>query len=264
MSQRQPMPLRRLWWLNPSWVFGMVTVGTFVLALSLSERSYDLYDSPKYLRMDHWWIPVGAWLALECGRRLGANWQQEPGDSGDRLIDDVNWWFWASFVLTVGAYFLLLVRGLQNGLSLSVIKENLFAPPNEVSRELAGEVVVYLPGVTTATQFGIICVLLGLWLYFRGRRQVMKYVAIVVGLAAMRALLFHERLALIEGLPRPSDECRQKMAPASRPHPRPGGHGGDVRGLRVFPQLAALPESVHVDRRVHHLADRWVLQHQRQ
>jgi hypothetical protein len=198
MSKPQPTPLCRLWWLNPTWLFGMGTIGTFFLALFLSNKSYDLYETPKYVQFEHIWIALAAWWALEVGRRIGGSWQRDRGDTGDAIIEEVNWWFFASFGLTVAAYSLLLLRGLQNGLSLAVIKENLFAPPEDVSRELAGEVVVYLPGVTTATQFGIICVLLGLWLNHRGRKYVRKYIAVIVGLAAMRALLFHERLALIE------------------------------------------------------------------
>lgn len=198
MLSPQPTPLGRLWWLNPTWLFGMGTIGTFFLALSLSNKSYDLYGTPKYLITDHAWIALAAWLALEVGRRIGVSWQQGRGETGERIIDDVNWWFFATFALTTAAYAILLVRGVQNGLSLAVIKENLFANPNDVSRELAGEVVVYVPGVTTATQFGIICVLLGLWLDFQGRKYVRKYMAVIVGLAGMRALLFHERLALIE------------------------------------------------------------------
>lgn len=191
-------PLGRLWWLNPSWIFGLGTVGSFLLALSLSEKGYALYLTPKYLRPEHLWIALTAWLALEIGRRIGQAWQTRPGGKGDHVAQDVEWWFFATFGLTVAAYSLLLLRGMQNGLSLSVILENLFAPPQEVSRELAGEVITYLPGVTTATQFGIICVLLGLWLIRRGVLYVRKYVAVIVGLAGMRALLFHERLALIE------------------------------------------------------------------
>ncbi len=198
MSTRKPTPLGRLWWLNPTWLFGLGTIGTFFLALFLSNRSYDLYETPKYLKFEHVWIALSAWILLEVGRRIGSRWQRSRGETGEAIIDDVNWWFFATFGLTVAAYSLLLLRGLQNGLSLSVIKENLFSPPEEVSRELAGEVVVYLPGVTTATQFGIICVLLGLWLSHHGRKYVWKYVAVVVALAGMRALLFHERLALIE------------------------------------------------------------------
>jgi len=191
-------PLGRLWWLNPSWVFGLGTVGTFFLALCMSDKAYDLYETPKYLKFEHVWIALSAWLALEVGRRIGGAWQRERGDSGEGIIEEVNWWFFATFGLTVAACGLLLVRGMQNGLSLAVIKENLFAPPQDVSKELVGEVIVYLPGVTTATQFGIICALLGVWLNHHGRKYVRKYIAIVVGLAAMRALLFHERLALIE------------------------------------------------------------------
>lgn len=198
MSSPQPTPLGRLWWLNPTWVFGMGTIGTFFLALYLSNKSYVMYETPKYLKVEHIWIALSAWLALEIGRRIGAGWQRGRGDAGDAIAEEVNWWFFATFGLTVAAYSLLLLRGLQNGLSLAVIKENLLAPPEDVSRELAGEVIVYLPGVTTATQFGIICVLLGVWLNHRGRKYVRKYVAVIVGLAAMRALLFHERLALIE------------------------------------------------------------------
>jgi hypothetical protein len=190
----------RLWWLNPSWIFGLSVVVTFLLALYLSERSFRLYETPKYLKPEHIWIAFSAWFCLEVGRRIGMQWQTSRGDGSERIEKDVRWWFFASFALTVAAYGILLLRGLQNGLSLSVIKENLFAPPNDVSRELAGEVVIYMPGITTATQFGIICVLLGLWLDHRGLRYVRKYVAVIVGLAAMRALLFHERLALIEVL----------------------------------------------------------------
>jgi hypothetical protein len=191
-------PLRRLWWLNPSWIFGLVTVGTFLLALSVSERAFALYNTPKFLKPEHLGIALSAWLCLEIGRRLGVHWQKGHCDRGAAVEKDVVWWFFGSFGLTVAAYGILLIRGLQNGLSLSVIKENLFAPPSDVSRELAGEVVVYLPGITTATQFGIICVLLGLWLDHRGLHYVRKYIALIVGLAALRALLFHERLALIE------------------------------------------------------------------
>jgi hypothetical protein len=126
------------------------------------------------------------------------SWQSTRGSDGSVQETAVIWWFYVTFGLTVAAYGILLLRGLQNGLSLSVIKENLFAPPSDVSRELAGEVIVYLPGVTTATQFGIICVLLGLWLHHRGMHWVRKYAVTIVALAAMRALLFHERLALIE------------------------------------------------------------------
>jgi hypothetical protein len=191
-------PLGRLWWLNPSWIFGLGTVGTFLLALSLSEKGYSLYLTPKYIRPEHLWIALTAWLALEVGRRIGQRWQSQPGSAGDQVQRDVEWWFFATFGMTVAAYSLLLLRGMQNGLSLGVILENLLAPPQEVSRELAGEVITYIPGVTTATQFGIVCVLLGLWLNHRGVTYVRKYVAVIVGLAMLRALLFHERLALIE------------------------------------------------------------------
>ncbi len=198
MSPTSLTPLGRLWWLNPSWVFGLGTIGTFLLALSLSDQSYALYETPKYLRREHLWIALSAWLALEIGRRIGMNWQRERGDSGERIVEDVNWWFLATFWLTVAANAILLLGGVRNGLSLGVIKENLFAPLNEVSRELAGEVVVYMPGITTATQFGVICMLLGLWLNHRGRTNVWKYLAVMVGFGMMRAILLHERLALIE------------------------------------------------------------------
>jgi hypothetical protein len=145
MNSPQPTPLGRLWWLNPTWLFGMGTIGTFFLALYLSDKSYALYETPKYLKPEHVWIALSAWLALEIGRRIGAGWQHARGESGERNIEDVNWWFFATFLLTTAAYGILLIRGVQNGLSLAVIKENLFAPPNDVSRELAGEVVVYLP-----------------------------------------------------------------------------------------------------------------------
>ena len=194
----KPKPLGQLWWLNPSWVFGMGTVGTFLLALYLSNKSYEMYDTPKYVEFKHVWIALSAWLALELGRRIGGGWQRERGDTGESIIEDVNWWFFASFGLTLAACTLLILMGIKNGLSLGVIKENLLSSPEDVSKELVGDVVVYIPGVTTATQFGIICVLLGLWLDHHGRKYVRKFIAVIVGLALMRALLFHERLALIE------------------------------------------------------------------
>src|SRR5688500_12183896 len=113
-------PLRQLWWLNPSWIFGLGTVGTFLLALGLSERAYTLYETPKYLRPEHLWIALSAWLCLEIGRRIGAGWPAERSESGAAIETTVKWWFFATFALTVAANGILLLRGLQNGLSLAV------------------------------------------------------------------------------------------------------------------------------------------------
>jgi hypothetical protein len=57
---------------------------------------------------------------------------------------------------------------------------------------------VSLRGVTTCTQFGVSAVVLGFWLYFRGQRVVLWPVGLLMTLAVARALVFSERLAMIE------------------------------------------------------------------
>ena len=60
------------------------------------------------------------------------------------------------------------------------------------------EIFPTIPGVTTATQFGIAAMMLGTWLYCRGRTNLRVPLLSLLAIAAARALIYSERLALIE------------------------------------------------------------------
>src|SRR5205807_10561829 len=82
--------------------------------------------------------------------------------------------------------------------SLGTLREFLTTDDPIVAESIREDIFVNLKGITTCTQFGVATVLLGLWLYFRGERRVVGAIGLVLALAMVRALLFSERLALLE------------------------------------------------------------------
>jgi oligosaccharide repeat unit polymerase len=88
--------------------------------------------------------------------------------------------------------------GVKNGFSLAVLREFLVTDDPLFGETLHQEMFNTIQGVTTCTQFGVAAVPLGVWLYFRGKRYVLWPMAGLFGLAMVRALMFSERLAVIE------------------------------------------------------------------
>ena len=72
-------------------------------------------------------------------------------------------------LLTIAGYGIWLLIGLRNGFSLGIIRDLLQGVDKSTADMIKTEIFPTIPGVTTATQFGIAAVLLGTWLYCRGR-----------------------------------------------------------------------------------------------
>ena len=189
--------LHCVWWLHPAVLFGG-TVLTLAIAVGTSDWGFQLYSTRKYLEPLHlamgfaaWGIfAVGVWLAMSTGR--------EPQGAAKRLDGALVPWFWLSFLLTLAGYGIWLLVGLKNGFSLATIRDLLQGADAATADMIKTEIFPTIPGVTTATQFGIAAVMLGTWLYFRGRTSLRLPLLSLLAIAAARALIYSERLALIE------------------------------------------------------------------
>ena len=101
------------------------------------------------------------------------------------------------FGITVLAYALWLISGIQHGLTPSVVLESLSFKANAAFASKA--TLVTIPGLTTATEFARASFPFDVWLWRRHGHDAAKRRALVLlGLAIARTVLNAERLALLE------------------------------------------------------------------
>lgn len=191
-------PIRRLWWLDPAWLFAAVVGGTMLAAALQSEEAYRLYGTPKYIEIKHVLLTVAAILLFTVGSRLFSPHRQVQVDSPQDSIRVVHRWFWILFWLTLIGYAVWGAQGIRNGFSLGMLKEILTDPQGTPEETIRTELFPTIPGVTTAVQFGVAVMLLGAWLFIHGERQVAWPMVLIFCLAVFRGLLWSERLAAIE------------------------------------------------------------------
>ena len=135
-------------------------------------------------------MPRGAVIAAV--RRPSGDWKLAVPWRSVRLI------FTISFILTVLAYIVWFAVGIKNGLNLRLILDILHRA-SDANYDLRKEYFKTIPGVTTATQFGLTVIVLGIPLgVARGWRTVRWQLLAVFVLGLVRALLNSERLAVIE------------------------------------------------------------------
>ena len=190
--------LRRLWWLDPAWLFTAIIAGTFLPAALQGSTAYRLYGTPKYIEGKHVLLAAAAIVVFVLGRALAAATGRVPRATPAESDRVVRVWFWVTTGFTLFGYIVWVATGLKNGFSLGMLRGLLTNNDPLLADAIHEEVFVSIKGVTTCTQFGVAAVPLGLWLVFRGQRQILWPLALVVALAAGRALIFSERLALIE------------------------------------------------------------------
>src|SRR5258705_9597353 len=191
-------PLRRLWWLQPAWLFAAVVGGTMLAAAVQSDAAFRLYGAPKFIAGKHLLLAAAAIIVFAIGRRLAEATGRIPRSTPAAADGIVRVWFWLSIGLTLFGYAVWLAVGVKNGFTLGTLREFFTTDDPIIAESIRDEMFINVKGVTTCTQFGVVAVLLGLWLYFRGERRVVWPTAIVIALGAARALVFSERLALIE------------------------------------------------------------------
>lgn len=192
-----------IWWLNPVFYL-VVCLAITLVALGQSEAGYVLeYGSDKYIGSEYVALCCAALLTIGLGMRMGWNgWvkgrvRKKIGLNDARMEQ-------AFFVVTaicIAAYLIWYVRfagiyGVQALLSVFSLDA------------LSGNMYVYkrnngsIPGITTLTEVGVIAFVLGAIILNRSessrRSQVKAYLFIMLLLSIIRALLFSERLAVIE------------------------------------------------------------------
>ena len=101
----------------------------------------------------------------------------------------------ASLVISLGAYVIWFARGIVNAGGIPQLLEIWRTDPHRIKAEL----LTTIPGVTTLTQLAVAAIPLAIafGLYRRGS-ALRVLVALVFAFATVRAVLFNERLALVE------------------------------------------------------------------
>ena len=198
--------VRAVWWLNPAIAFGMPAVAAGCAAYVTGSGDYlYFWRTPKYFDLSCLGLLLAAVLIFGCGCLFGAARRSNSGrrrPSGDWKLAvpwrSVRLIFTISFILTVLAYSVWFAVGIKNGLNLRLILDILHRA-SDANYDLRKEYFKTIPGVTTATQFGLTVIVLGIPLgVARGWRPVRWQLLAVFVLGLVRALLNSERLAVIE------------------------------------------------------------------
>jgi oligosaccharide repeat unit polymerase len=210
MSREQmvakPNKAQAVWWLNPAVAFGMPAAAAGSAAYITESNDYlYFWRTPKYFDLSCLGLLLAAVVIFGCGCLFGAARRSNSGvrqPSTDWTVA-VPWrlvrlMFTISFVLTVVAYAIWFAVGIKNGLNLGLIMD-IIHRASDANYDLRKEYFKTIPGVTTATQFGLTVIVLGIPLgVARGWRTVRWQLLSVFVLGLVRALLNSERLAVIE------------------------------------------------------------------
>jgi oligosaccharide repeat unit polymerase len=197
-------PGHGVWWLNPVIAFGVPALIAGATAWLTDSADYlSFWRTAKYFDLSCFELLIAVVAVFSCGCLFGT------GRRGPREAVATDWtsvvpWprvitlFRLSFVLTVVAYAIWFAVGIKNGLGVGVILDIIHGASG-ATYNLREEYLKTIPGVTTATQFGLAVIALGIPIgAAKGWRTVRWQCAIVFVLAVVRALLNSERLALIE------------------------------------------------------------------
>jgi oligosaccharide repeat unit polymerase len=194
-----------VWWLNPAIAFSIPAVIAGFIAYSTDSTAYlNLWRTAKHFDFSCLQLLLAVALVFTCGCLLGGARRREanlaPAVDWTQTIrwDAVRLLFRISFVLTVVAYIIWYALAIKHGLSLSVILD-LLQGRSHSDNDFGGEHLTTIPGVTTATQFGLTVVTLAVPLgIVSGWRTVKWQCLTVFALALTRSFLDQERLAVIE------------------------------------------------------------------
>jgi hypothetical protein len=208
-QQRQaafkPAESSGVWWLNPAAAFALPAVIAGFVAYSTDSTGYlYFWRTAKYFDLSCLGLMLAVVVVFVCGCLFGGarrykrdclaptDWKTAVPWRSVRLV------FEFSFLLTVSAYFIWFVVGIKNGLTPRVVLD-IIRGSNDLNYNLRVDYLKTIPGITTATQFGIATIALGVPLgAATGWRAVRWKLVVLLALAFVRSLLNSERLALIE------------------------------------------------------------------
>ena len=184
------------WWLLPAWAFGLMSGITLLLAYWQNKVEFELYGMLKYVEPRH--VMVGAITIFTFS--AGCYFGQATESAAARPVNlrILQRWFTVCAGLTIFGYLAWLGVGLRNGASPAMFMEVLSSHDAELVESMRDDYFPTIPGITTCTQFGLPATLLGILLYFHGKRRAIRWVAVVAVIAFLRTILLSERLAIIE------------------------------------------------------------------
>jgi hypothetical protein len=195
---------REIWWLNPLWVAGISCSVISVCSYLLPESLYrSFWRTPKFFGLEQLGICLAFTAVFVLGAAATSKGRREHAYDGRAWVDQVPWksaerLFWFCFVSAVVGYVAWAVAAIERGASLALALDVLRGEPGAVY-EMKEVYLVTISGVTTLTQMGIVCVVLGVMIGIaRGWRKVVVPITVLFLLAVIRALFNAERLAIIE------------------------------------------------------------------
>jgi hypothetical protein len=200
----KPAEIWRVWWLNPAVALSVPAVIAGVTAYNTDSSGYQsFWRTPKYFDLSSLGLLLGVVIIFVLGCVIGAARRSEVDrHSSTNWTLSIRWQsvrllFRLSFILTVLAYGVWFAVGIKHGLRLSVISDAIRGAGG-TTYDLRDDLPT-IPGVTTATQFGLAVIALGVPLgAATGWRSVRWQCLTVFALAFVRAFLRSERLAVIE------------------------------------------------------------------
>lgn len=188
----------RIWWLNPEVVFALAVGSTAMAAAWLSPEAYRQYGTPKYFTGFYLGLAALAVLAFTVGSWTARASRARPQPTPPDVESNLGPWFLFAVGLALAGYAIWAVVAVKNGLSPSSISRFLDISNVHAADQLKQSAMQTIPGITTATQFGIAAFLLGAWLWSRGKSWVTPVLFVLAAATLLRTVLNSERLALLE------------------------------------------------------------------
>jgi hypothetical protein len=194
-----------VWWLSPAVAFSLPAVIAGITAYITASSSYlNFWRTPKYFDIRCLGLLLGVVVVFSGGCLLGG--ARRRGTARAASADwslGVRWQlvrmlFRLSFILTVLAYAIWFSMAIKSGLRFSAILDVIHSTGGATD-DLRVEYLKTIPGVTTATQFGLAVIVLGVPLgVVTSWKRVRWQLLTVFVLALVRSFLNSERLATIE------------------------------------------------------------------
>lgn len=201
MGGRSTTQRRSVWWLNPAIAFLVVVFPVAFVAWRISPETYLLlWNTPKYYDGNYFGMTLVLAFAFATGATIGAkvrvgssvSHKSPVGPSGVLVAA-----FWVAFWLTMLGYASWAIVAVRNGVSWSQVVSILQLDPG--AADALKTAFTTVPGLTTATQFGMAASILGSNILL-GRKSLRIKLAmtVIMLVAGLRSVLLSERLALLE------------------------------------------------------------------
>jgi hypothetical protein len=193
---------RQLWWLNPAWIAGMMGVVVSLAAYLIPEPMYrEFWRTPKYFDGHFLLLSLSmtGLFALGATAAMGSGGGPRRSDWKEGLPWDLlTKFFWVCFYGSVAGYAVWAGAAVARGANLALVM-GVFTGEKHAAEQMKDVYLVTISGVTTMTQLGLAAVVLGVMIgAAQGWKLVRMPIAILFGLAVVRALFNSERLAIIE------------------------------------------------------------------